>query len=433
VLEDVPQLEFVGLYEGDLSFPALLDAINGKAGIENVCQVALRLDGEFVSVDKRMPPRLDAIKAPAWDDIDLTEYDAIGQVGTYHFLRGDERKASSLLAKRGCRAKCSFCSVRFFNGPGVRTREISDVLDEICELKAKGIRHITWLDDDLLFNREESLALFKEMTRLGGMTWDGSNGLIAAAVDEELLDWMVASGCVGFNLGIESGSPEILRAVHKPGTVESFRKCAKLCEKYPELFIKAFVICGFPGETLAQMKQTVDLCVELKYDWCSLQILNPLPSTEIFRTMADQGFITDNINTEGKSFTAGVFSSLNLRQREERERQQASEFTDLFDGDLSRVPEKSEMADIWLTMDYRMNYEPIFGMQRGPKLENKRKILIDICDRITHENPLANFFLMQVEAKLGNHDETVRRSNLTREYLDKSEYWQKRFFRLGLA
>jgi hypothetical protein len=84
-------------------------------------------------------------------------------------------------------------------------------------------------------------------------------------------------------------------------------------------------------------------------------------------------------------------------------------------------------------MDYRMNYEPIFGMQRGPKLENKRKILIDICDRITHENPLANFFLMQVEAKLGNHDETVRRSNLTREYLDKSEYWQKRFFRLGLA
>lgn len=432
VLRDIPELEFVGLYESDLSFPALLDAINGKAGPGNICQIALNLDGEFVSVDKRLPPKLDQIKQPYWGDINLTRYDDIGQVGTYHFLRGSDRKASSLLAKRGCRAKCSFCSVRFFNGPGVRNREIDDVLKEIRDIKDRGITHITWLDDDLLFDRAASLELFNGMAEIGGMTWDGSNGLIAAAIDEELLDAMVRSGCVGFNLGIESGSPEILRAVHKPGTVESFRKCAKLCEKYPELFIKAFVICGFPDETLAQMKKTVDLCVELKYDWSSLQILNPLPSTEIFRTMADRGFITDNINTEGKSFTAGVFSSLNLRAREEKEALAAQGFRDPFAGDLSRVPTAEEMADIWLVMDYRMNYAPILEMARGPKLGNKRKILLDVCDRITRNNPLANYFLSEVETRLGDTLEAIRRKNLYREYLYQSAYWQTRFQALGL-
>ena len=427
VVRDIPELEFIGLYESDLSFPALLDAINGKAGAGNVSQIAMSIDGEYIEIDKRMPPMLDQIKQPSWSGLDLFRYDDIGQVGTYHFLRGSSRRASSLLAKRGCRAKCSFCSVRFFNGPGVRNREVGDVLDEIRLLKDEGITHITWLDDDLLFARSASLELFDGLAKIGGMTWDASNGLIAAAIDAEILDAMVASGCVGFNLGIESGSPEILRAVHKPGTVESFRKCAQLCTKYPELFIKAFVICGFPGETLAQMKKTVDLCVELEYDWSALQILNPLPSTEIFRTMADQGFITDNINTEGKGFTAGVFSSLNLRQREEAERGKSAEFVDPFTGDLSRVPDKSEMADVWLSMDLKMNYLPIIQMAVGPKLENKRKILIDICDRITKDNPLASMFLALTEYALGNSAEGNRRGQLYEKYLAQSDYWQKRF------
>lgn len=433
ILNDCPDIDVLGLYECDKALPVFFDAINGKRDWSEVGQMIIRTnDGPVELTSKRLTPgTVDLIK-PDYCGIDLSIYENIGQVGTYGFLRTRQRKASSVLSTRGCRAKCSFCSVRYFNGPGVRTRGVDSVLEEIWGLYYYyGIRHITWLDDDLLSGKKRALDLFNGIAKLGlDLTWDASNGLIAAAIDEQILDAMVASGCVGFNLGIESGSPEILRAVHKPGTVDSFRKCAALTDKYPQLFIKAFVICGFPGETLAQMWQTVALCVELRYDWCALQILNPLPSTELYRSMADQGFINDNIDTEGKSFTAGVFSSLNLRKREESG---TDVFIDPFAGDLSRVPDKSEMADVWLAMDFRMNYEPIPWMLPGPKLENKHKMLLDVCDRITHNNPLANYYLATIEETRGDLRAAHDRRNLAQKYLTQSEYWQRIFEGLNIG
>jgi radical SAM superfamily enzyme YgiQ (UPF0313 family) len=435
VMDECKELCMLGLYEADLSLPLIFDVINGRRDPDDLVQIAVSNDGGRVIIDKRMPPKLDKIRCPDWCGLKLSEYDLLGQIGTYHFLRSDDRLAASALSNRGCRAKCSFCSVRYFNGAAVRTREVVDVVDEIESMYHQHkIRHITWLDDDLLYDRGRTISMFEEIaSRKMDLTWDASNGLIAAAIDEPILDAMVESGCIGFNLGIESGSPEILRAVHKPGTVETFRRCAKLCEKYPELFIKAFLICAMPGETLAQMKQTVDLAVELHYDWCSLQILNPLVGTEMYRSMADQGFLTDNVDTKGRSFTAGVFTSLNLRQREESEMVKAEEFANPFDGDLSRVPEKSELADVWLAMDYAMNYAPIFDMEPGPKLENKRKILVDVCDRITHRNPLGNYFLSIVEEKMGNSASAYMRKDQAMVYLQESDYWQKRFNVLGIG
>jgi hypothetical protein len=173
------------------------------------------------------------------------------------------------------------------------------------------------------------------------------------------------------------------------------------------------------------MKQTVDLCVELGYDWAAVQILNPLVGTEMYRQFADQGFMADNL-TQGKAFTAGVFSSLNLRQREEKEKEQ-SRFTDPFLGDLDRVPDRQELEAIWFAMDTRINYLPILDMTHPVKLENKRKILADVCDRVTRRNPLGNYFLAVVEQKLGHGDEANNRMEMSRRYLRESAFWKARF------
>jgi hypothetical protein len=97
------------------------------------------------------------------------------------------------------------------------------------------------------------------------------------------------------------------------------------------------------------------------------------------------------------------------------------------------VPDKSEYADIWLVMDYRMNYAPIFNMSTGPKLENKRKILTDVCDRITEKNPLGNYFLSIVEKKIGNLDAAYIRKEQAVLYLEESDYWRRRFEALGVT
>ena len=436
ILNDCPDIDILGLYECDKALPIFFDAVNGKRDWSEVGQIVVRTGAGPVELGgERMSPNTEDLVAPDYCGIDLGVYESMGQVGTYGFLRDRDRKASSVLSTRGCRAKCSFCSVRHFNGPGVRTREVQSVLDEIKSLyENHGIRHITWLDDDLLSGKRRALALFKGMAEMSlDITWDASNGLIAAAIDEEILDAMVESGCVGFNLGVESGSPEILRSVHKPGTVERFLRCAELLKKYPQLFVKGFWIIGFMKETLRQIKQSVELSIAMGLDWSAIQLLQPLASTELFQNMADQGFLQDGMNTEGRGFTAGVFSSLNQRTREEAEKVKAADFFDILaESDLDTVPSKESLPDLWFLVDFKMNYEPIYNMIHPVKLRHRRLMLKDVADRITKDNPLANYFLGLVEEKLGDLGEASRRREIAGTYLGQSAYWQSRFSTLHL-
>lgn len=433
VLEDCPDIDFVGIYECDKSFPDLVDFVNGKLTSDSLTQLATIVDGVFMAIEDRSTPTATEIDAaPSYHDLDIGNYNEVGQIGSYGFLRRG-RKAVSILSNRGCRAHCSFCSVASFNGPGVRERSVSSVIDEIQELQEKYyIRHITWLDDDLLFNKQRAMALFNEITRRKlDITWDGSNGLIAAAIKPDIMQAMAESGCVGFNLGIESGSPEILRSVHKPGTVDSFRKAKTIIDQYPHIFIKGFLMLGFPNETLKQILDTVNLALELSFDWYSIQILNPLPSTEIYDEMVATGLIQDNLAT---SDVAYVFGPQNRqRLREEREKLSAADFFNLFNiCDVNSVPDKKDLIDYWFLMDYKVNYEKILGINDPVKIKKISGMFEDVCSRIAPENPLAHLFYGVSEYKLGNTDIPKMCAEAAEQIIKASDYWQKRFEALDL-
>ena len=77
-----------------------------------------------------------------------------------------------------------------------------------------------WLDDDLLRDHTRAIGLFNEIVRRGlTITWDATNGVIAASCTDEVIDAAAKSGCIALNIGMESGNPDILRKIVKPGTV----------------------------------------------------------------------------------------------------------------------------------------------------------------------------------------------------------------------
>jgi len=426
-------IDFIGLFECDKSFPDMIDFVNGKLPAEKLAQLATIIDGQYIALDTRTTPSDQEINAiPFFKDLPIDLYSDFGQVGAYGFL-SKHRKASAVGTNRGCRAHCSFCTVPSLNGPGVRLRPNQTVLDEIKILYYDyRIRQISWLDDDFLNNPKRIKELLWAMADLKlDLTWDASNGLIAAAIKEDILDAMVASGCVGFNLGIETGNPQRLRDIHKPGTVKSFRDCKKLADKYPHLFIKGFLIIGFPDETLAQLLDTVNLGLELQLDWYSIQILNPLPSTEIYDSMVERGLIQDALNTNKSSYVFGT----NGRQRitEERERMSAADFFDLFGASQPKKLLKPEqLKDFLFLMDYKMNYEVVFAITRPEKLKNKDTVYSDICERIAPESPLAQLFYGITRKKLGDNAEASKRALLVRKLVRESAYWKKRFNALNL-
>ena len=196
-------------------------------------------------------------------------------------------KISSVLSNRGCRGDCQFCGVRTFNGAGVRTRSVKAVIDEIELLKNKyGILHIMWLDNDLLFNKNRALELFNEIIKRNlGITWNASNGVIAASIDDEIMKAISESGCTCLYIGIESGSPEILNYIKKPSGIKQFLKAGECAKKYPEVFTKGFLMIGLPGENIGQINKTLELARQMELDWYAIQIYIPFPSTPIAESL----------------------------------------------------------------------------------------------------------------------------------------------------
>ena len=433
VLRDIPEIDFAISHEADRSFVTLLEFVNGRAKVDALEQVSTLIDSQYVKVDSRAAPveqHLD--RAPSYLKLDIGNYDNVGQVGFYTFMRSG-RKAATVLGNRGCRAQCTFCSVRSFNGAGVRSRSVGSVVDEIERLASDyGIKHVMWLDDDLFYNQQRTVNLFDELSRRNlDVTWDATNGVIAAAITPEIMDAAVKSGCVGMTLGIESGNPKILRSVRKPETVEAFRRAADILRGYSQVFFRGFLMMGFPGETLRQLMDTVNLALEMDLDWYSITVLTPLPSTTIYRTMVEQGLVEDDLAPGSVRFQSGAHGSIG--QREQRERTNAVDFFNLLAAaQVDRVPTAAELKDLWFVMDYRINHEKLLTLDHAQKLRHQGDMLLDICDRVTTGNALCNLSVAVIEQKLGNLEESRKRVAMTEEYVATSEYWQKRFASLDI-
>jgi hypothetical protein len=437
VLEDIPEISFALLNEGENVLQRFLDVANGRASARELASIAARLpapDRIVVHGKRDAPTQL--VHSPDYKALPIDRYSRVGRIGAYTFLRSDEAVAATVLSRRGCRAQCTFCSVRSVNGEGVRVRDHVAVVDEIEHLKRRyGVSHIMWLDDDLFYDRDDAIALFDEMAaRKLGVTWDASNGIIASCLNEPLLDACVRSGCVGFNIGIESGNREILAHMRKPGSVERYLGAAELLARYPGIFTKGFLILGYPTETIAAVQDSVNLSLAMDLDWYPSQILTPMPGTPVHQLMLDQDASSagpaDALGRstklgEGRTFSIGATGSIAKRERSERE--QARPFSNPFDGPHDRIPAREELEDLWIVVDYRINYQPILSQPDPRKLEKKRLMLAEICDRMTSDNPLGNLFLAICELRLGDLAGARLHVDRAAEHLQASAFWRLRF------
>ena len=250
VLKEGKNIDFALTYEAEKSFVNFLDFINGN-NESKPYQVSTIFEDKFYQVlDRKNPEEHELNAIPDYGKLDISKLTELGEIGTFRYWRPKNSKGSAVLSNKGCRARCSFCSVRNFNGKGVRAKSVQTVIDELKILKEKyGINHITWLDDDLLFDRDRTLKLFNEIVRNNlNVTWDASNGLIASAAvaHPELIDAAEKSGCIGAYFGIESGNDQILKKIYKPSGIKHYLKLGEIMNRHEKIFTRGFLIIGFP-------------------------------------------------------------------------------------------------------------------------------------------------------------------------------------------
>ena len=298
-----------------------------------------------------------------YDQIDISSYHKHGGLGAFSkFAESYSDKSlpfSAVLTKRGCRAHCSFCTVRNFNGKGLRLRSHSAVIDEIQYLYNKGIRHIDWLDDDLLYDEKYNISLFKEISvRFPDLIWTASNGLIGTAISESLMEWMSKSGLIAFKIGVESGNSQVIKDIRKPTTLWRLLQKSSLIKKYQHIFFSANFIVGFPGETFSQMYDSFTFARKLECDWSSFYVCQPLKGTDLYSSFqhlmdprAQDESYTKTINP-GRSAARGEFA-----YNENAESESALEAGwHIFDLDGDRTFTAKDHNEIWFTFNLVSNF-----------------------------------------------------------------------------
>lgn len=429
-------VNFFFTYESELAIRKFVGFVNGNTPVDDLSQVCFNIGGEQFYLGERSTPSagyLDVI--PAFDIMDVHNLSKHGKIGSFYCHIKPGSTLATCLSNRGCRAQCTFCSVRNFNGVGVRSRSVQSVIDELLVLRdTYGVDHIMWLDDDLLSGRDRALMLFNEMVRQNvGMTWDCTNGVIAASCTDDLMSAAAASGCIGLNIGMESGNADILRQIKKPGAPRTFLRAAEVLRKYEQINSRVFLMLGFPGETYQMILDTIELSRAMDLDWYNITILQPLPNTPIFDSMVEQGYVnTETLKFGDIRYNSGAYGK-HRKQAEQETDLLASDFKDAFDrADLNQLPNRDELDTIWAYMNYHLNFRPLFFETRPVKLVQKLQYVTNISDLVAPENAIAMYFQGFLQNKVNGSIDPRVIKNLE-ERLLLSPYWSARFRDFNLS
>lgn len=427
-LKDFPHVNFFFMYESDAAFPTFIRIVNQKAPLTELSQILMNGEEVQHQITNRHTPageNLDMI--PAHDLITAPDLAENGKIGSFHSLPRPGVRFSTVLSNRGCRAQCTFCSVRNFNGVGVRGRSVQSVIDELLLLRNEfGVEHIMWLDDDFLYDHKRALQLFNEMIRQKvGVTWDCTNGVIAYSCTEEIISAAEASGCLGLHIGMESGNPTILKEIKKPGTVDIFLRAAEVLRRHEKINSRVFLMLGFPHETFRMIQDSFRVGLEMNLDWYMITPLQPLPNTPIFGQMAMEGLL-GSVTFDNIRFKLGAHGN----QRKATEKKVnifATDFKNVFNEvNLDSIPTPQDINRIWAYMNYHLNFERLFREERHEKHRQMFKYLGYVADVVAPDDAFAHYFRTYLYQKVYGCVEPVFIEKL-KTILNENPHWQERF------
>jgi len=452
IMNDIPEADIAFLNEAEKAFIRFIEFVNGEIKIDQVGQVLVRLPSgdNGVRFGKQFVPEGDDLDViPPYEIMDIGTHSRVGTLGSWYGFRYEDTQIATVLSNRGCRAACTFCNVRSFNGKGVRQRSVESVLDELTLLREQHeIGHILWLDDDLLKNETRAIELFNGMAKRNlNMTWDATNGVIAASLSDEVLEAATASGCIGLNIGIESGNADILRAIKKPGTLRIFRRAAEVLRKYPQINTRALLIIGFPNETMRMIFDTIKLCEEMDLDWNNLNVLQPWKNTPIYDAMVEQdllgereGSLKGDNGADVSPYQTGPYSRQRAIEQGKIQQSHFGEKTGQAMGflnapdfyQLDQVPKANSLDDIWFYMNIRLNFSRLLREMRPVKLKQQLTWLRYVATKSAPDNAIILYFYAYLQHRvLGVIEEALIERLKSR--VEQSGYWQERFMIFGLS
>jgi radical SAM superfamily enzyme YgiQ (UPF0313 family) len=278
--------DMVAVGEGELTLIQAAERLRDHESLSDILSIAWKSNGRVMVNPRRgMIDPIEDLPIPDRSFINRSDY--FGEV---------------IMTGRGCPFDCSYCASKTIWGRRVRLRSVSSIIDELkmlyeaassSEQSANGTAFVherpgRWvvkvLDDTFTLHKKRTIELLDAIVAHGLNRFEFTGGVRADTLDEAVVERMRRANFRRVTLGVESGSPRILKMIRKGETNEDVKRALTLLRD-AGIYSHAFFMIGFPDETPDDIELSKKLILEARPDHVEINMVTPYPGTEIFNKL----------------------------------------------------------------------------------------------------------------------------------------------------
>ncbi len=294
-----PAVDYVIRGEGERPLLALADALAAGRPVDDLPSLSFRHAGAIRSTPLvEYPTDLDVYPMPAYHLLDLEAQMVVPRREKGGWTLAP-RRVVPIVTSRGCPFRCSFCSIRLHMGRRWRAHSVGYVLGHVRHIVGElGHRAIYFMDDNMGLDAERFEAMIDGFLALKaeglGFSWKTPTGMRTDRLTYDILRKAREAGCDAISLAVESGSQRVLdEVIHKKLDLAKVVEVAGWCREVG-IRARAGYILGMPGETLAEMEETIRFAVMLKRRYGirgHVSTATPYYGTELYETCVREGYL----------------------------------------------------------------------------------------------------------------------------------------------
>lgn len=278
---DLPEADFVVIGEGEVTLPALVEALESGRDFRQVLGLIYREGMHQVYVGPR-PPLRDLDTSP------VPDREATRRYRDRYYLRFWQG-AYTMESARGCPYRCNFCSVWRFYGGKCRLKKASTVVDQIAAIHGE---FVAFVDDNFLQNLPRADTIFQRVKTLGLKKHFWMQARSDSIVKRpDLIEKWASIGLTTVLMGLEAFRDEDLAKVNKSNSVATNEKAVQILHANNVDIWGAFLVD--PQWQRPDFDALIAYVRKLKITFPQFTVLTPLPGTELFRERVHE-LITSN-------------------------------------------------------------------------------------------------------------------------------------------
>ncbi|MDO8740489.1 MAG: radical SAM protein [Candidatus Woesearchaeota archaeon] len=275
------EFDYLILGEGEHTFYELVQALRKETEIKKVKGIAYLESGKIKFAPQReLIQDLDYLPFPAYDKVDMAYYSR----PNVWAIRPIYISSFNIFTSRGCPYNCKFCVAHTIFGKKIRFMGPKRVVEHIeYVLKKYKVDALYFADESFTVSKQRIYDIFNLLKKKNIKFLWGCQTRVNL-LDEELIRFMKKNGCIQIEFGIESGSDKMLKIMNKGTSVKQIMEIGEICRKL-RMRVLANMLINLPGETMEDIKASIDLVKKMKYNMVLWNIYIPFPGVEFGRSL----------------------------------------------------------------------------------------------------------------------------------------------------